>query len=238
MPDATTRYINAAQIVAFAPSIATTLKSDILYVSLLAQLLADKARFTTLSNWHHGYTSALTRMHWVRTSDSVHSITPDSPTATLTDLIDTAAMPMHAKILLMDTLRALRQPTNTHALTIFRQAVCKPHGHLRPSNLWFGLVQVTDASDIKTFALTVEAPEPTLSLDWSGSAFDTVPEGSIFKLRYAQCELAPAYDEIRAKVVKALGDKPGQYLSVIENAQDMPDPAPPLGVTPGDIKMK
>ncbi|WP_434773093.1 hypothetical protein [Pseudomonas entomophila] len=215
-------YINAAQIVVFSPSIAATLKADLLHSSLLAQLLADKAAFTTLSDWHHHYTSALARTQWMRMSATVHSITPDEPAVTLTELIDASSLPSSAKAMLRHTLDALRQPANASALSILRNAVCKPHDGLPSHNLWFELVQVTDASDIRTFALTVEAPGAALTSDASDHVFDTMPEGARFTLRTSQFELMPTYDGIRTKVIRALGDKANRYTAVVESSHDMP----------------
>lgn len=228
-------YVNAAQIVAFPASIADTLKVDILQSSLLAQLLADKASFTTLSDWHHRYTSALARTQWVRKGYALHTLMPEEQTVTLSELVDAAVMAPDTKASLLYLLRSLRRPVNAPALSIFHEAIYKPRGGRHPKNLWFELAEVTDASSIQTFALTVESPALGKVLDvWDG-AFDPLPEGSVFKLRCAEFELGPGYDAIRGKVSKALGDKASQYVSPIEKGRDLPDalePSDPLEPTP------
>jgi len=223
MSDFAQCYVNAAQIVAFPASIADTLKVDILQSSLLAQLLADKAAFTTLSDWHHHYTSALARTQWVRKGYTIHTLMPEEHTVTLSELVDAAAMSTHTKASLRYLLRTLRRPANAPALSIFHETIYKPRGSRHPKTLWFELVQVTDASSIQTFALTVETPALGKVLEAPEGAFDPLPEGSVFKLRCGQFELGPGYDAIRNKVSKALGDKASQYISPIETGQDVPD---------------
>ncbi|MDO7912252.1 hypothetical protein Q6A49_17095 [Pseudomonas sp. 22-AL-CL-001] len=223
MSDFAQCYVNAAQIAAFPNSVADTLKVDILQSSLLAQLLADKAAFTTLSDWHHHYTSALARTQWVRKSYTIHTLMPEEQTVTLSELVDAAAMSPATKASLLYLLRSLRRPANAPALSIFHETIYKPRGSQRPKNLWFELVQVTDASSIQTFALTVETPALAKVFKASADVFDPLPEGSVFKLRCGQFELGPGYDAIRGKVSKALGDKVSQYISPIEHGQDLPD---------------
>lgn len=223
MSDFAQCYVNAAQIVAFPDSVADTLKVDILQSSLLAQLMADKASFTTLSDWHHHYTSALARTQWVRKGYTIHTPKLEEQSTTLSELVDAAAMSTHTKESLLYLLRSLRRPVNAPALSIFHTSIYKPRGIRPPKDLWFELVQVTDASSIQTFALTVETPALGKVFKASADVFDPLPEGSVFKLRCGQFELGPGYDAIRGKVSKALGDKVSQYISPIEHGQDLPD---------------
>lgn len=228
MSDFAQCYVNAAQLVAFPDSVADTLKVDILQSSLLAQLLADKASFTTLSDWHRHYMTALARTQWISKGYTIHTLTPVARAVTPSTLVEAAVLSAHTKTSLLDLLRSLRRPVNAPALSIFHDAIYKPRGSSHPGNLWFELVQVTDASSIQTFALTVETPTLDAALNAPDDVFDPLPEGSVFKLRCGQFELGTGYDAIRGKVRKALGDKASQYVSPIENGQDLPDVLKPL----------
>lgn len=208
--------VDAGSLVSFVSGLTALHKSDVLNSTLLAQLAANKAfdRFKMTREWYGKYCEVLAQVGWVVPTFAYREYSPSGASLQLSDavldILSAIATGDEMKIV-EATLKSLRDnPSNEGPLTLF-------DSQSYPENI--GTFQILPVGEddgnvvMVLTALEFKAEKHVTRFLWFSWTSTSV---KLFQSAQKSVLNEDVYGQVRAEVIKKLGDRASQYIKDIE----------------------